>query len=140
VAGSRDRGAKTADPQTSAVTFVPVGSSSVSGTSSAPSPADSDGASATTVRLTVRTTPESATLLVDGEPQSLPYQGRVTRGASVHVLARAPGFIDYDRTMAVDEDTNLDIGLSRGVSRADGAAGGKGSRKRRIDDGDPYRR
>lgn len=94
------------------------------------------------VRLVVHTTPDSATLLIDDEAASIPYDGKVTRGAVVHLSAHAPGFDDYDRTLTLDADTNLDIALSRGAPAASGkpdAATEKRS-KRAIDDRDPYRR
>lgn len=117
-------------------------------------PADTASATASTVRLAVQINAEAATLSIDDEPQPLPYQGRLARGASVRVAARAPGFVDYDRVLTLDEDTNLDIALSRaplatgsssapaGTNVRTGTADdrAKARKKRAIDDGDPYRR
>jgi hypothetical protein len=122
-------------------------------TASVSAPSDPAAATASTVRLAVHA--EAATLSIDDEPQALPYQGRLARGASVRVAARAPGFVDYDRVLTLDEDTNLDIALSRAplaagssssspavTSVRTGAADdrAKARKKRAIDDGDPYRR
>ena len=116
--------------------------------------ADAGSTSSATVRLMVQVNAEGATLALDDEPQPLPYQAKLARGSSVHVVARAPGFDDYDRVLALDEDTNVDIALSRATagagassSASSGVANGRGGdrdkaarKKRTIDDGDPYRR
>jgi hypothetical protein len=108
-----------------------------------------------TARLVIRTTPDSATLLLDDQPQVAPYEAKVARGATVRLAARAPGFVDYDRTLTVEADTNLDIALSRATPAAtetavaipsavssapSGRPDAKAKRKRAIDDGDPYRK
>jgi hypothetical protein len=112
--------------------------------------------SAGTVRLVVQVQADGATLSLDDEPRALPYQGKMPRGTSVRLSARAPGFVDYDRALTLDEDTNLDIALSRAPLGAGSAPSpsasaasvrtgtaddrAKSRKKRAIDDGDPYRR
>ena len=119
--------------------------------SAEPAPAPSAGPgvgtpTAAMVRLVVHTSPDAATLLIDDEAASVPYDGKVMRGAVVHLSAHAPGFDDYDRTLTLDADTNLDIALSRGAPAGASAASSKPDaaaekrRKRAIDDRDPYRR
>jgi hypothetical protein len=104
--------------------------------------------SPTMVRLAVRTNPESATLVIDDKPEVIPYQAKHARGTRVRVSVRAPGFADYDRTVTLDEDTNLDIGLSRtaalpvkpAFAASPQGEPAKNAKKRMIEDGDPYRR
>ena len=146
-------GARTASAPGAAASTAPRSSTSSEGAN-----ASADGASSAVpdgrVRLVVRTSPESATLVIDGVAQTKPYQATVARGATVRVEARAAGFSDYDRTVTVDDDTNLLLALSRPgpapgtasapsrppVGAAAGAADpGKAGKKRSIDNGDPYR-
>ncbi|MBX3189312.1 MAG: serine/threonine protein kinase [Labilithrix sp.] len=97
-------------------------------------------------KLVIRTTPDSASLVIDGDPVSTPYQGRFPRGARVHVAANAPSFAPYERTIVVEEDLSLDVALApisapprTAAPAARPPPRGKPAR-RTIDDEDPYRR
>jgi hypothetical protein len=70
-------------------------------------------APAASVKLTIRTSPATAQLTIDGVTRAAPVDLVVARGASVNVVASAPEHVTYERTIVVDSDTSLDVALSR---------------------------
>ena len=121
-----------------AVAFVSGRRSSVRATaaSEVPAPLSAGGASETpaaapglvqTVRISVRVTPASARLLVDGQPMQLPFESARPRDDSTHrIEASAPGFGDQALLVSFDKDQALDLHL------VPPDAGGRGNGRSRL--------
>ncbi|UJR80293.1 hypothetical protein [Sandaracinus amylolyticus] len=64
-------------------------------------------------RLRVRTDPERATLLLDGQPVNNPFDGRLPEGSSHTLVARAEGRVDATESVELSADRTLTLRLER---------------------------
>jgi hypothetical protein len=67
----------------------------------------------TTVRIQLQTTPENATLLIDGATVGNPYDQTVSKSGKHHVRVQAPGYRESEITLNFDRDRDLSVRLQK---------------------------
>jgi hypothetical protein len=71
-----------------------------------------------TVRIQLQTTPETATLLIDGATVGNPYDQRLPKSGKHRVRVQAPGYRESDITLNFDRDRDLSVRLQKLRGRA----------------------
>ena len=66
-----------------------------------------------TVRIQLQTTPENATLLIDGATVGNPYDQMVSKSGKHHVRVAAPGYRESEITLNFDRDRDLSVRLQK---------------------------
>jgi hypothetical protein len=74
---------------------------------------------ASTVSLSIKVRPDTATVMLDGAPVSAPFSGQFRKDASLHHLeVSGPGLRSVKQLIAFDRDLALDIALEALPERA----------------------
>lgn len=93
---------------------VPTTEAHPSATASAEPPAAQDAApTATAFALTVKATPPTAAVSLNGKPIENLASHEVPRGTSQHLIVQAPGFVTFERTITLDRDETVEVVLVR---------------------------